>query len=62
MEYVDDLVDKFLVDVHLLASNVRQRLYIVHVEEGVPATVELIVDFEQPSVHVQVVRDQLRQL
>ena len=56
---VDDLLNEGLTDLHWLFTQVGQGFHLVNVKVGVASTIELVVDLEQPSVHIQVVCNKL---
>ena len=58
---VNDLLDQALSDLNRLLAQVSQWLHLVNIQVSVASSIELIVDFEQPGVNVEVIRDQLGQ-
>ena len=56
---LDDLLDQLFADLNRLFPQIRKRLYLVNVQIRMATTVELIVDFKNPSVHVKIVCNHL---
>lgn len=62
VEYVDDPINQFFVDLDLFSSNVCESLDIVNVQVCMPSTIEFIVNLEDPGVYVEIVCDQFGKL
>lgn len=49
---VDDLLDESFSYLYRLLPQVGERFHLVDIQVGVASPVELVVDFEQPRVHI----------
>lgn len=55
-EYANDAINQLLIDFDLLAADLRQALDAVYIQRGMASPRELIINFEDPCVNVEIVR------
>jgi hypothetical protein len=61
-EDVDDSIDQFVINLNLLPPDVGNSFDVVNVQVCMASAVELIINFEDPGIHVEVVCYQFRKL
>ncbi len=61
LQDVNNLLNKLLSILDRFLAQVGQRFDLIDVQVCMTSSIELVIDFEEPSVHVQIVGNQFGQ-